>query len=272
MSWRRSINQAVGVARIADIGNYVRSEVPASESPIDNFYKISQDLITVGDPPFLLAHPTIASLLIVGIVSATENYFRDVFGRIIKICPIAKSASSEQSINLGSVMWHGGLDIERSAFEHISFADVNNITKTCKNYINYQISKAATMLEFEKVCQLRHGIVHSGAIMAGKNAIRLQIPTANGKLKINIGYPQLQECSNICTTLVASVNTELFIEMAKRWAIEWPKIPSWEPSKRHFYFKAIWNTFYSVRDATNGTIPVAISLIKCRNLILSEYT
>ncbi len=59
------------------------------DSPIDAFYATTQDILNVANPDFLQQHPSMGTLLLVGLISASENYFRDLFARIIRICPIA---------------------------------------------------------------------------------------------------------------------------------------------------------------------------------------
>jgi hypothetical protein len=161
-SWDNSVNQVSGANRITNINSYV-DELRLEETPIDLFYKNTRDIIQVATPTFLNSHPSIGSLFLVGIVSATENYFRDIFARLISFCPISKSCASNQSINLGSVVWHGGVNVERGAFEHISLAGSDSIIKTCKNFTKYDIKKGMALYsvleEYDKVCELRHGIV-----------------------------------------------------------------------------------------------------------------
>lgn len=272
MSWRTSVNQSVGAARIGDINTYLRVDNVTVDAPIDIFYRSSQELLQVGSPQFLNAHPAVGPLLLVGLVSATENYFRDLFPRIIQICPIAKAASAEQSIKLGSVVWHGGGDVGRGAFDHISFANVSNVVSSSKKFTGYQVQESGVLSEFEKICELRHSVVHSGAVMAGKNAVRLHVPSAAGALRVRIGFAELQEAGDICTTLALSVNTEFFVEMARRWAVEWPKLPSWDETKRHTLFKSIWNSFYSRIDAANNAIHTQTTLVKCKNRVTAELS
>ena len=271
MSWRDSVNQNLGIARINDISTFVRAEAYTEEAPIDIFYQASRAIVLVGTPTFLSEHPSMGPLLLVGLVSATENYFRDIFSRLIQICPIAKATSADQSIKLGSVIWHGGRDVERGAFEHMSFADVDTLIKASKNFLKYELRRTDTLLEFGKVCELRHGIVHSGAVLAGRNALNLQLPSSIGALRIDVGFAQLQECGAVCTSLITAVNTELFGEMAKRWAVIWPKLPSWNIHQKHALFKGIWNIFSSQQDAQNAAVPVSLSLMKCKNRVSSEF-
>jgi hypothetical protein len=272
MTWRNSVNQSSGVARIGDVNDYVRVEKVLIESPIDIFYRTTQDILKVGTPALLSAHSTLGPLLLVGLVSATENYFRDVFARIIRVCPIARAAASDQDIKLGSVIWHGDGDVERGAFDHISFADAENILKYGRRFTGHTIKQPSTLEEFDRICEIRHGIVHAGAVMGGKNAIRLRLPANQGPLRIKVDFPQLQESGSVCTTLVAAVNTEFFSEIAQRWAVKWPKLPGWNVAQRHALFREVWNVFYSARDAANRSIPEPLSPVKCRNRVLSEFS
>lgn len=265
MSWRDSISQSLGPASVADIQRYVTTSALAPVSPLDTFYRASQDLLKVGTPPFLTANPEMGALLLVGIVSITENFFRDIFSRIIQLCPVARAASADQPVRLGSVVWHGGVDAERGAFEHLSFASADSLISTPKKFLDYSLRRTTVVDEFDKVCELRHGIVHSSSVLAGKNAIRLQLTAAASPLRIVVGFGELQEAAAICTALVVSINRELFIEMARRWAKEWPHTPGWQSSQRHHRFKAVWRTFHSSVDELNGTIPAPMSLIQCRN-------
>ncbi|MEK8020863.1 MAG: hypothetical protein VSS75_028670 [Candidatus Parabeggiatoa sp.] len=277
-NWREAVNQSINTAKIDDINQYVIPSSSLIESPIDAFYATTQEILNVGQPDFLHQHPAMGTLLLVGLISSIENYFRDLFARIIRICPIAQAASSDQAIKLGSVIWHREGQVERSAFEHISFADADTIKNTCKKVLKYDLKKSdltnELLQEFGKICELRHGIVHANSFLPGKNAIKLEMSNnaPNQALKITVGYEQLQECSLISTMLIASFNTELFEEMAKRWAVDWPKLPSWDPARANALFKKIWDAFYSKRDQQNCSISTSLTMQQCRNRIKKEFS
>jgi hypothetical protein len=268
MAWQGSTNQNLGVSRIADINSYLSEHEHTEDSPIDIFYKTTMDIIRAGTPELLTLNPSLAPLFLVGIISSTENYFRDIFSRIIHICPIAKASSSDQSISFGSVLWHDGVNFERAAFEHISFADSKTIVSNCKKFISYDL-KASTMLkEFDKVCELRHGIVHANSLLPGKNAITLQITSrASQTLRIKIDFPQIQECAAICNTLVTAINGELFNEISNRWSSRW--IFS-DDSTKNESFEKLWKTFYSEIDKARGSIPNDVGMVGCRDAILAN--
>ncbi len=273
--WRNCINQTFGPSRIADIDNYISDRKINFKAPIDIFYDDQKNILSAANPNLLDKNPIIGPLLIVGLVSTTENYFRNIFGKLIKICPIAKKCSADKNINFGSVIWHAGKDFERGAFEHISFAGADNIKKTCNQYLGYKIkdsSQVASVLnEYNAVCELRHGIVHSNLIIAGRNAIKLQLSPTKSHLEIRAGFNEVQECASICTNLVASFNIEIFEVIAKRWAIEWPKTHWWKKENEFNIFKVIWNTFHSKNDEKVGSIPLSLSPLKCKNFIKKEF-
>jgi hypothetical protein len=270
MSWRDSTAQLLGPACIRDVNDYVTHATPSAISAIDAFYLASQDILKAGTPTLLTSHPTIGTLLLVGLVSVTENYFRDLFSCIVKTCPIAKAAAADQSVKLGSVIWHGTGGAIRAAFEHISFASAENLISTCKKYIGYSLRRTSVIDEFERVCELRHAIAHSSSYIAGKNAVRLHVTPHSTRLRVKVGFAELQECAAICTSLVVSLNRELFIELARRWAKEWPLKPSWDPSQRHSCFMSIWHGFHSTIDDDNGLIADRMSAIKCRNRVAAD--
>lgn len=273
--WMHSVNQIVGTTKINDINNYVECCDFKYESPIDKFYSSTFEVLKVGTPEFFKENQKLASLFVVGLVSAAENYFRDILSSIIRICPLAQRTASEQSINLGSVVWHGFGQVERGAFEHLSFADQEIIKKTCNKFIDFAINDNSPidiiLREFDKVCELRHGIVHSSSVLPGKNAVKLQIPGDRGPISIKIEFQQLQECALICNSLVATFNCFLFKEMCRRWAIVWPKENTWVDSKKKEKFIFIWKTFFSKIDNDRHNIPFSISRTKCRNLIMKQF-
>jgi len=175
---------------------------------------------------------------------------------------------------LGSVIWHPSNEIERGAFEHISLASADNINSTAKKFIGIDLKSngLGTILEeFDKICELRHGIVHSGMVVAGKNGIKLKLQSTNDITKIDIDFDQFQEIMSICNALAVDSNKLFFAELAKRWATSWRNTPSWDSSEASLKFKSIWMVFFSPRDQQNGTIPENMTWIKCRNQVMREF-
>lgn len=274
-NWKNCVNQVMGTARISDLNQYISKISISNNSPIDDFYKKSDELLRTANPDFLKKNSEIGPLLMIGLISTTENYFRNLFSKIIQLCPISKKHSANQSIMLGSVIWFGNSCVEKGAFEHMSFSDVNNIRKTCKKFLNFEIKQGSNtepvLKEFEKICELRHSIAHCDSFIAGRNAIKLGFVNTSLDIKIKAGYKELQECGLICNTLVATFNNELFEEMVKRWVIEWPKMTTWDKKIELKLFKDLWFLFYSKIDEEMNEISNPLTLVKCKNLIKKEY-
>lgn len=268
MTWVDSVSQALGPASLTNVAGYAAPAASPPRAPLDRFYIASQDILRIGTPSALSQHAALGPLLLVGLCSITENYFRDVFALILRICPIAQATASDQSVKLGSVVWYAGGDMERGAFEHMSFAGAENLLKTAKVFLDFQLRKTSVYDEFDKVCELRHSIVHASSVLGGRNAVSLQLAPTPTPLQVVVGFSELQQCAAICTALAVSVNRDLFFEMARRWARVWPLMPSWQASRAHSAFRAIWDGFHSRIDAANLTIPDPMTIVRCKNQVL----
>ena len=273
-NWRNSVTQSVGVERINDLNQYVSYTSVNTQSPIDTYYREQQSIMQLFPTAAWQADSWAGPLAMIAVVSCVENYYRQIFSLIMQVCSHSQKISSSNNINLGSVIWHPNKEIERGAFEHTSLASAENIQTTAKKFIGMDfrsLGLANILDEFDKVCELRHGVVHSGKTLAGKNGIKLQLPGSKDLTKIKIEFAQFQELLAVCNALVVDSNRLMFEELIQRWATRWRTAPSWSPDFASKKFKKVWDMFYSVRDAQNGTIPVAISWIKCRNQVIREF-
>lgn len=216
-------------------------------------------------------NPSVPPLVFVGLISLVENYFREILAGIIIQCPKAKEKSASKPLNLATA-WIGYGELEKWAFENTSFSDADTVKKSLSNLIGYTVSSASQVStpleEFNKLCELRHAIVHSAGLLAGKNAVQLQLPNSKNSVRITIGFSELQEAAEICTSLVCAVNLELYIHISRRWLNEWPKIPAYKNKDFNDLFKKVWLLFYSEFDARNNLITDSLTQVKARNLIV----
>lgn len=269
VDWKKSVSACATTVTIRDITRYVETS-PVSNSPIDSFYIERNSMLNAVTPSFANSNPTIPPLVLVGLISLTENYFREVLAGVISICPKAKQKSATKSLNLATA-WIGFGEMEKGAFENTSFSDPKNVKKNLKDLVGIEVSTSnqiSTPLdEFGKLCELRHAIVHSAGLLAGKNAVRLELPNSRNAVKIKIGYSELQEAADVCTALVCAVNLELFINIATRWLREWPRTPAYQGQQLNSLFKEVWSLFFSEFDKSNGLISDPLTHIKARNQI-----
>jgi len=269
---KQVISQNIGVERFTNISTCIISDDKDSSSPIDSFYKETKSIITSIETDKLDSDDWFGAILLVAIMSNTENYFREIFSRIINICPVSQKHSANNTVNFGSVLWHPITDVERGAFEGTSFASSAELCKSCNKFLGIDLKSIGSevLKEYQKVCELRHGIVHSGRTLAGKNGIKLMLSPCDGISKIKINYLNLQEVIAVCTALIISSNQVLFNELCKRWATTWRDKDVWTTGDE-LKFKCIWELFYSKIDADNNTIQNPMSWVVFRNIIRREY-
>ena len=265
MSWRNSICMYAGVPSCPDVNSLVCAAPTAPRSAIDSFYAATNVTLTRVDPNYFAQYgDDFAGLLLVGLISSTENYYRDIIGFILDVCPSSRAWAADEKVQLGSLLWARGALQNRSALEFMAFSSADNIKKTLNCFTNYVVKQHGDfnklLNEYDKLCELRHAAVHSGHIVAGKNAIKLGLRPTSDPLRVKLGYAEIQSAGSICTALVQAANNELYEEMIKRWATEWRSLPSWDALVEAQTLEVIHKAFYSDRDSINGSIPNVISI------------
>lgn len=112
-----------------DAADYVNSLQPAggltldaslferegTASPIDVYWARIGETLSYGTFDKLADNDFIGRLLLLGIVSAAESYFRSILSIAMEICPLAQAGAHEKTINLGGLLWHGKSGYSRSA-------------------------------------------------------------------------------------------------------------------------------------------------------------
>lgn len=259
MTWRNSVCQVSSASAIANINAFVSSGPSVTRSAIDGYYAATEGILASLGPSYFTTYPKeICNLLYIGLISATENYFRDVLGFVLSICPIAKDHAAEEKVQLGSYLWGGSNLHGRTAFDFIAFSSPKNVSETMAKFVRHQIKENGVwhrmLPEYGKLCELRHGIVHSGSVISGKNALKLGLAVTPNELTIAPSYAGVQEAGDVCTSLVQGANNELFEAMVSRWALDWRKLPSWNSAESTAMLKRIFEAFLSTKDVRRGSV------------------
>ncbi|NHZ62365.1 hypothetical protein [Massilia genomosp. 1] len=258
MTWKNSVTMSTGHFPCPSVDSFVVEQPRGTNSPIDAFYAASGHILTKSSPAFDNEYgEDFVGLLFVGLISATENYFRDILGEILSICPVAQNQAADEKVQLGSLLWGPTNLHNRSAFEFLAFSSAKNVKETFNKFIAHTISQHGVwnsmLVEYDKLCEFRHAVVHSGHIIAGKNALKLNLKPSKRVLKLTMDYGRLQAAGRVCTAFVQAANIELFEMLVSRWAVSWRKLPSWSPEQEQC-LKKIHSTFLSKRDKKNRTL------------------
>ncbi|WP_457418504.1 hypothetical protein [Roseateles sp. P5_E7] len=272
--WYKSVCRPPVSQAPTNLSPYVTLLPTSSKAPIDRYLAACEILLKKGDPAFFAAHPEIANLMLVAAVSQTENYFRDLFSRLLVVCPVSQGKSAQRDIKLGSVIWYRVGQIERGAFEHFSFAGMDSIIETLSRYFDVQLDQKsdpyALLQNFDKMCEIRHAIVHSAGVVSGKNATKLQLRKTKSDMEVVIDFQRFQEVVQLCTALVCSINIELFRRFGERWRDKWPThVSPWTGAIANARFRDLWLIFASDLDRAVGLPARALSCAQCRGELLT---
>lgn len=272
MEFSDYVNELPPSSRLGSLGDYLREETLGS--PVDMYQRSAADILRYGTPRRLQESDFLGRLLVIGIVSAAEAYFRAVMSSCIELCPVAQSTASKKAINLGGLLWHGQAGFSRSAFEHASFTSKDALVKSCKDFLGVQLDDRVfkyLLDQYEIVCHLRHGIVHGDGLLPGTNAVQLDIKKYRSPVCIIVRYEQIQDVAAVVNTLVMTFNRNLFAEMCKRWAIDWRQRADWEPARERKAFNAIWSIFHCREENKRRKGRTSITSRNCMELIRKNF-
>lgn len=260
-------------ASLAGIENcMIELEMP---SPIDLYIKTSRELITYGTTNRLNEMKKLGGLLLLGLISSAEGYFRSVLSASLNICPLCRNTSAEKQINLGGVLWHGKDEFRRSAFEHMSFASAKELSSATKNYLGFELKGSVfnnILKDFDSVCHLRHGLIHNAGILPGRNAIQIDIPSYPHPIEIFIDFSFLQNAAATIDSLVVTFNRALFLEMCSRWAGAWRERQDWKTTEERKRFLQIWNIFACKTELATRPGRKRLTAKKCMEKVKSDYS
>lgn len=270
---RDYVNVNPPLARISDISKYVRPVTP--KNAIDQYRTTIRETLDYGTAARLEENSFLGRLLFLRVVSATEAYFRKILSDTLRICPTARSLASDKQINLGGLLWHGTDRYSLSAFDNLSFASAKEV-KSCSNgFVGFELKDPTfkdLLSEYEKVCQLRHSIVHAEGLIPGRNAVLLDIPKSADQVEVVVRFDELQEAASVTSTLVSTYNRELFYLLCKRWAINWRNLSEWSVSAEKSMFLHMWKAFHSKGENEIRPGRSAINKAKCTDAVRSEFS
>lgn len=243
-------------------------------APIDQYVKYTRSLLNYGTVERLRENPVLGGLLLLGAVSAAEAYFRSVLSASLEICPICRKTAGEKQINLGGVLWHGQEGFRRSAFEHMSFSSREELSRAASGYLAFTLKDSSfkvPLSQYDIACHLRHGIVHNGGILPGRNAVQLGVRKFERPVEIIVDFSLLQRTIAAVDTLVLTFNRELFSEMCERWAVQWRRREDWDPSREVELFNSLWLIFFSRELNKIRSGRSKISRKKCLDSVRAKF-
>ncbi len=195
------------------------------DSPIDIFFEsvaMSSRLLGVPPSPVSNEWKYTANLVVLGVVSSVETYFRSVIRAVIQFDSIAQKKSLAKQLSYGAAIYHEEHLLPEALMEGVVFSGRKNIEDNVKEFLGIPVKQHSALTSaldnFDIVCQLRHCIVHRSGRLGSKNAISLGLDSHSPFLEkpIVIGFDSVQEIFQICRALVQEVNDFIFCQLLDR--------------------------------------------------------
>ncbi|MGB3132624.1 MAG: hypothetical protein WBB26_13175 [Saprospiraceae bacterium] len=229
-----------------------------NKSPIDNCLEKIDQLNLIHTqystiPTSTVNIPTTYNLILLGYISAIESYIREIVRKIIVIDKASRISCELEEINYGAAINYPKDLLPEVILEKASFASKKNIVDSFKKFLGLEGHQPDELLktleEFEKICHLRHCIVHRFGKLGSQNAIKFGLDNHSTliekplKLDINMVY----DLSIICTNTVLVVNKYLFNKIFERTATKENNIWEWDLRKDKSKFEKYFNLFNSTK-------------------------
>lgn len=167
----------------------------------------------------------LANLVILGLVSSVETYFRTAIRKLLIIDTHSRKHSYSSNLTYGAALHHQKDLLPEALLENASFTSSVNIVKTLNSYLDINLgnySKNPTLNsafnDFDLVCHLRHCVVHRSGLLGSNNALALGFDEFSAYLEkpISINLLTVQEIAVVCDTLIREINDRIFHEILSR--------------------------------------------------------
>lgn len=227
----------------------------ASVNPIDEFYDHATKLVERSAREGYWQDELIPRLLLLDLVSSSEQYFRRVLGLLVGVCPICALAAGSQNLSLFAVDYYDRDQLGIALLDS-SLAAADGVRKQTKKLTDIEIRRGssvdAALEEYDRVCHLRHAAVHSRGELGPRNVQKLGLD-ASKRLCLDLSAVQFQVLLAVCQNAVRAYNRFLFKTVLSRWDVRRVLQRTW--SNDRALFAALHQLFVSRRDGTAPTSP-----------------
>jgi hypothetical protein len=205
-------------------------------------------------------------LMIIGVISSAEFYFRSVLGRIIQICPLCARHAEATHVPVGAFRFYEGSDycFALGAMEHESLADAEKVATYIRKLTGFKSSDDSSVVTalqgYESLCELRHCLAHARGFVGlkGSRALGLEQRTLSKVLVSRDGAFELIKLSH---NAVRSVNRFLFDSLLNRWIDKDVLCGTWADDRS--LFDRAWKSFSMTgEDEFNGNLRSAYAVVR----------
>lgn len=218
-------------------------------------------------------NPVMINLVLLGFISAIESYLREIISKLIHFDEKSMQACEHREVLYGAVI-HAELDVlPETLLESTSFTRKDTIKDVIKDFlglkgIKFPDNVNSVLTDFEKICHLRHCIVHRFGKLGASNAMHLGLGNHKKYIDkpIKLDYNALQLIGVACTNTVKELNHFLWSAIMMRQLADpiqngdsWKKLESgiswkWNFNSDKKRFKKYFDIFASKNAPTLGSV------------------
>jgi hypothetical protein len=216
-------------------------------SPIAHYFSTANRLASKIAKSSYADDAEILGLLLLGVVSAAEFYFRTILGITVSLCPVCRENTEMLQVPIAAFGFYAGSGYSHAigAYEHESFADAKKIRAECKRLTGFDISSDASATkaieDFELLCELRHCLVHTSGY-AGLKACRALGSSERSLQKLIVRKTEAFELMKLSHNAVRALNRFLADSIVDRWVDREILTGSWKDDRELFtnVIEAFW--------------------------------
>lgn len=191
-------------------------------SPLDQFIKNTNALNLVWLSQTV--SPELASIVLLGYISAVESYIRALIRGLINIDETCKIIVEAHQISFVAAMHHDKRILPEALLEEVSFASPDSIKKALTKFVgitNCYDGADDLFNEFEKISQLRHCCTHRFGKLGAKNAVALGFSTHRDCLEkpMHLSKNDLEKTIELVRNFVKTLNNLVFRQVIERTAV-----------------------------------------------------
>jgi hypothetical protein len=158
-----------------------------------------------------------------GFVSALESYLRSLVTRLVWIDEYVENKVEKLKVSYGAARHHTSKLLAEAFMEDMTFvsrAQIEELLRSVLGVDKHDDKLKAALEEYERICQLRHCIVHRFGKLGSNNAIKLGLQDHCELLEqpILLDAEQLQTIEANLFTLVKAINNAVYDSIMNRQA------------------------------------------------------
>lgn len=214
-----------------------RAKSPPTVSAIDEFYAARDATLQRAIAEPFSSEPSLRHLLVLGLGSATEAYFRRLMAEVLDVCPRAREAAGAQMVPIGALESFGSSHLGMAIGDTKGVTSQGEIANRTKQILGIVIgsntSLGVAISEFEQVCHLRHAIVHSAGEVLFNNRRELKI-SLSGRREVDLDLVAFDKVLQVMANVVRAYNNFLANKCIERWIVSGVLKRRWDRDRGKF--------------------------------------